>query len=363
MPHPQDPFDPDAPAGADSGIFGLDCLPGEAGVRILGVPFDATTSYRRGTAAGPGAILAASHQVDLFDPQQATWGNGSGRPWKAGFHFEEDREIAGLNREAGELGIPIIEQGGRISGNSELEAALDRVNTIGDLVNGRVEEWTAARLREGALPVLVGGDHSVPFGGIRAAAQACAPLGILHFDAHADLRPAYEGFRWSHASIMWNVLQETPQVTRLVSVGLRDIGEGEFRTIEESGGRVQTTMAHEWAEARARGADLAKLAAERVVALPDSVWLSIDIDGLDPSWCPNTGTPVPGGLTWEELLLWLGCLANSGKRVVGLDLCEVNPGPESEDEDSWDAIVGARLLYKAIGAALGTREIEGLKSQ
>ncbi len=355
MPKNSNSFDPDAPADADAGIFGLTLPPGEARVQLLGVPFDATTSYRQGTAHGPRAIFAASHQVDLFDPQQATWGDGDGRPWKAGLFYEEDQEIARWNGEAGELSEPIIACGGQITGNSELEAALERVNEIGALVNERVRAWTAAKLSDGALPVLVGGDHSIPFGGIQAAAQAAGSLGILHFDAHADLRPAYEGFRWSHASIMWNVLKEIPQVERIVSVGLRDIGEGESRAIERSEGRIQATFAHEWARARAKGQDLEQLAAKAIDALPQNVWLSIDIDGLDPSWCPNTGTPVPGGLTWDELLLWLGCLANSGKRVVGLDLSEVNPGPATlADQDSWDAIVGARLLYKAIGAALGS---------
>ena len=93
--------------------------------------------------------------------------------------------------------------------------------------------------------------------------------------------------------------------------------------------------------------------------LPQDVWISFDIDGLDPTLCPQTGTPVPGGLNWSETNLWLEELVASGRRVVGLDLNEVNPGPDWEPEhattDSWDAIVGARLLYRLIGTALATR--------
>ena len=348
-------FDPDAPAPAGSGIFGLDTQPSRAKVRILGVPFDGTTSYRRGTACGPQAILAASHQVDLFDAQQASWGRGDGKPWAAGLHYESDAQIGNWNREARQLSAPIIERGGLICGESGLETAQERVNSIGNQLNQLVHNWTRQRLDYGALPVLLGGDHSIPFGGIQAAARAHPGLGILHFDAHADLRPAYEGFQWSHASIMWNVLEKTPEVARLQSIGLRDLGEGELKTIENSQGRIRASLAHDWAMARARGQDLKKLAAAEIAELPEKVWLSIDIDGLDPSWCPNTGTPVPGGLTWDELLIWLGCLANSGRQVVGLDLCEVNPGPDpGAGQDSWDAIIGARLLYKAIGAALAS---------
>lgn len=351
-------FDPDAPSTAGSGIFGLSTNREEAGIRVLGVPFDATTSYRRGTAGGPSAVVAASHQVDLYDPQQLTWGSGDGRPWARGIHYEQDDQIAAWNLEAGQLAMPIIECGGSVSGNLELEKAKKRVDAIGKQVNERVHAWTSECLKSAALPVLLGGDHSIPLGGFQAAAEAHPGLGILHFDAHADLRPAYEGFRWSHASIMWNALDSLPGISQLHSVGLRDIGEGEAKQIEASEGRIRVCFAHRWAEARARGRDLLEFAAKEIDGLPDKIWLSLDIDGLDPSWCPNTGTPVPGGLTWEELLLWLGCLANSGKQVVGLDLCEVNPGPQKDDMDSWDAIVGARLLYKSIGAALGSVKLK-----
>ncbi len=347
MPKNPPQFDPDAPASPGAGIFGLELAPEECQVRILGVPFDATSSYRQGSAGGPSAILRASHQVDLFDVLQADWAGGDGQPWKAGIHMEVDRDIEEWNMEARrlasfthELGIRKEDQGNRI-----------RVDELGEMVNQRTRGWTLETLGSGALPVVVGGDHAAPFGAITAAAHSHRSLGILHIDAHADLRPAYQGFTWSHASIFHNVLEAAPSVERLVSVGLRDLGEGEFKTIERSGGRIRAVYDHQ----RARTANL-ELAIAEVGHLPDQVWLSIDIDGLDPALCPNTGTPVPGGLGWNETMDWLGALASSGKRVVGLDLCEVNPGKTSpESEDSWDAIVGARLLYKMIGAALASR--------
>ncbi len=348
-------FDPDAPADAAGGIFGLPTPAEEAGVRVLGVPFDATTSYRRGTAAGPAAVLAASGQVDLFDVQQRAWRGGDGRPWAHGIHFELDEEVAAWNVEAGPLAAAIIERGGRIDDEPGLLQGLERVNELGARVNERVQGWTAARLAEGALPVILGGDHSVPLGALLAAAAHHEELGLFHLDAHADLRPAYEGFRWSHASILHNTLEAAPQLQRVLSVGLRDLGEGEVAAIEASKGRIEPVYGHTWGHARAAGEDLSALARRAVAHLPERVWLTLDVDGLEPDLCPGTGTPVPGGLSWDEVLLWFEALAQAGRRVVGLDLCEVSPGADADPAvDSWDAIVGARLLYKAIGLAVAT---------
>ncbi len=356
MTQTSDDFDPDAPADAEGGLFGLSPDPAEARVHVLGVPFDATTSYRKGTARGPEAVLRASHQVDLLDLQQRGWRGGDGRPWRAGIHFELDEEVARWNAEAAAPAAAILERGGRIGDDAHLLEALQTVDALGARLNERTEAWTAERLREGRVPMILGGDHSVPFGAIRAAAAAAPGLGLLHFDAHADLRPAFEGFRWSHASIVHNLLEEAPGLDRVLSVGLRDLGEVELARIEARDGRVRAVFGHEWGAARARGEDLAALAAARIETLPGEVWISFDIDGLEPSWCPNTGTPVPGGLTWDEALLWIGALVDSGRRVVGLDLCEVSPGEGEDDgEDTWDAVVGARLLYKMIGAALASR--------
>ena len=354
-PLPSD-FDPDAPADAEGGLFGLTTSPEEAGVRVLGLPFDATTSYRRGTALGPAAVLAASHQIDLLDVQQRDWTGGDGRPWAAGVHFELDEQVATWNEEAVPLATAIIERGGRIGDDATLLRSIERVEAIGTALNDRVEAWTAARLAAGQIPALLGGDHSVPLGALVAAARAHPGLGVLHVDAHADLRPAFEGFRWSHASILHNVLAEAPGLGQVLSIGLRDLGEVELARLDASAGSVRPIFGHAWAALRARGADLVEVVAKEIARLPDEVWITFDIDGLEPAWCPNTGTPVPGGLTWDEALLWIGGVVDSGRRIVGFDLCEVGPGEAPQtDTDGWDAIVGARLLYKLIGAAVASR--------
>ena len=168
------------------------------------------------------------------------------------------------------------------------------------------------------------------------------------------------GFTWSHASIMENVLRRLDGVSRLVQVGVRDLSEDEHDAIHASRGRIRTLFDDDWATARLGGADLRTVVRKQLAYLPREVYVSCDIDGLEPALCPNTGTPVPGGLSWSEVRLWLDELVRSGRRVVGMDLVEVNPGPEaggpaSDSEDSWDAVVGARLLYRMISAALSTR--------
>ncbi len=204
-----------------------------------------------------------------------------------------------------------------------------------------------ALLDQGKMPVTLGGDHAVPFGAIRAYAERYPGLGILHLDAHADLRDAYEGFTWSHASIFHNVMTRLDGIARLVQVGVRDLGQAEQAMIDGSGGRILTFFDADIAARKESGTPFAVIADEIAAALPKDVYLSWDIDGLDPTLCPSTGTPVPGGLSWNEAIGLLRALLRAGKRIVGLDLCEVSPG-----DTEWDANVGARLLYKMIGFAL-----------
>lgn len=339
-------FDPDAAAQPGTGLFGLTDTPSTAHVHVIPVPFDATTSYRKGAARGPDAVLRASRQVDLFDLLM-------GKPYLRGIcMLDADPRIAALNEEAGVKADRIIALGGSIGADPALQRALGRVNEIGEELNAIVRRATKAAFDAGRLPAIVGGDHSAPFGAIQAASERFPGIGVLHFDAHADLREAYEGFTWSHASVMHNVHAQLSGVSVLVQIGVRDIGEREHERILASKGRIRTLFDTEWARARLEGFNLRELVKKRLEPLPEKVHVSFDVDGLEPTLCPNTGTPVPGGLSWHEAMLWLDELGRSGRQVVSLDLNEVNPGTTGPDEDSWDAIVGARLLYRLIGTAV-----------
>jgi agmatinase len=159
-----------------------------------------------------------------------------------------------------------------------------------------------------------------------------------------DLRDSYEGLEWSHASVMHNVLTKIARVSRIVQVGVRDFGEGEMDVGIEEGDRVVTFFDDQWAEEMAEGAAFSDLCRRVIEKLPERVYVSFDIDGLDPALCPGTGTPVPGGLSFHHASILLHAVRESGRRVIGFDLVEVAPG-----NGEWDANVGARVLYKLCG--------------
>jgi agmatinase len=336
------PFDPNAAAPADSGVFGLSDPPERCRVRLIPVPFEATTSYGGGTSRGPAAILEASKQVDLFDRE-------TGRPYEAGIFMEPaSREIARLNASAKKEAAKVIAAAGVVGKDPRLVRALDAVNRASEKVNDLVHAAAGALLDDGRLVGVVGGDHATPYGLIRAVSERRPGVGVLHIDAHADLRDAYEGFAWSHASIMFNVARRLPGVARIVQVGIRDFCEQEADFAAASKGRVRTHYDADLAADKFGGTTWDALCARIVKDLPREVYVSFDIDGLDPALCPHTGTPVAGGLSFQEANRLLGAVVRSGRRIVGFDLNEVAPGAD----DDWDANVGARVLYKLVGWAL-----------
>lgn len=339
-------FDPDAAAQPGTGIFGLPFERKDAGIVLVPVPFDATTSYGNGTAKGPEAIRAASMQVDLHDHQ-------FGPVYQRGIFTEpQDDEIAALSRDTRAMAEPLIAKGGA---DGDDATVLETINAAGERVNAFTYKAFKSILNEGKTPGLVGGDHSTPFGAITACAEhalsmAKTGLGILHVDAHMDLRVAFEGFKWSHASIMYNVIEQIPQVKSLVQIGIRDYGKGELEYARAHHDRVHTFFDLDWARKMEEGELYPKLIRHAIAALPEHVYVSFDIDGLDPSMCPHTGTPVPGGLSFNRACTLLECLIKARHKIVGFDLVEVAPGPNA-DEPDWDANVGARILYKLCGIA------------
>lgn len=334
-------IDPDAAATAE-GLFGLDLDPLQARVQVIPVPWEATASYGRGTRHGPAAVLRASRQVDLEDPD-------FGPVWEAGIGLLDLGD--GVQRASDRVeadALAVIESGGQ---RPDLAARVDRV---ADEVQLNVQAQAARILADGRIPAVLGGDHSTPFGLHKAICRAFPGVGFLHIDAHADLRQAFLGFRHSHASIFHNTMG-LPGAGRLVGVGWRDIGSAERARIAEDP-RIRPFFDHDIARELAGGGTWRDIAARIVEALPPVVHISVDIDGLDPTLCPSTGTPVPGGLSFRDLQVLLRLLA-SERKVVGFDLVEVNPGRwplEDHERDGIDAIVGARVLYKLAGCALSS---------
>ncbi len=331
-------FDPNALGDAAGGLFGLPFTPAEAQVVVVPVPWEVTVSYRAGTAQGPAAIREASLQVDLYDPDLS-------EAWKLGLAMEaEDDAIAQASRELRPLAAAYIgwlEEGQPAESAAQHENTPAHITAEGDKLIQWLKAKTGALLDAGKAVAVLGGDHSTPLGFLHALAERHPDgFGILQIDAHCDLRPAYEGFQYSHASIMYNAL-ELPQVKKLVQVGIRDMCQQEADLIEHSVGRVALFSQRFMSEEKFVKKSWKKVCGKIIAQLPPKVYLSFDIDGLDPKLCPGTGTPVPGGLEFEEATYLLRMIVRSGRTIIGLDLNEVAPG-----DTEWNAIVGARLLYQ-----------------
>ncbi len=338
---------PTACVGPVGGIFGLGSSAAEAPVVLLPVPWEATTSYGGGASRGPEAILRASVQVDLFDVELG------GPPAGGIAMLEADRELVAKAAEASSHAERVIEVFGRSERAEDWPASVHEdlavVNELSAWRNQQVCNLVGSWLDRGKLVGVVGGDHSVAYGAIAACAERFSGLGVLQIDAHADLRVAYQGFVDSHASVMHRV-HSLPDVAKVVSVGVRDLCREEHDTIVASKGRLVAFFDTDLAMQLDSGAAFATLAGQIADELPEQVYVSFDIDGLDPSLCPNTGTPVPGGLSFHQAMAVLRAVRASGRRIVGFDLCEVAPG----QRDEWDGNVGARVLYKLIGYAFGS---------
>ena len=329
-----DSFDPGGVGVSNGNIFGFPFDYDTADIVIFGVPWEVTVSFHGGTARGPAAVLAASPQLDFYD-----YDNPEG--WKQGIYMPPvPGWIGALNDELRSPAKEIVEATEQNPSALETDAlvqALARVNAGCE----RLNQWLAAEVGSaiagGKKVGVLGGDHSVPLGALQALARKYPSFGILHIDAHCDLRAAYQGFQFSHASIMRNVL-ELPQVTKLVQVGIRDVSAKEIAFAEATEGRV--VVYHDAGLKRSRydGTPWRELCRKIVADLPERVYISFDIDGLDPKLCPTTGTPVPGGLELEEAFYLLREVADY-REIVGFDLCEVG-------SDEWDGNVGARIVYK-----------------
>lgn len=331
-------FNPNSPADVTAQIFGLPFPYEHAEIVLLPVPWQVTVSYGTGTMLGPEAIRDASLQVDLHDPFLEN-------AWQAGIFMleipEAIRNKSIIHRQKAEKVLEHLSGFSSPDNEKEVEDLTYEINTACKEMNEWVYEETKKLLNDGKVTGLVGGDHSTPLGFIRALAEMHPEFAILQIDAHADLRNAYEGFTYSHASIMYNALQFN-QVNKLVQVGIRDYCEEEVNIIRQNPHRIKTFFDRDIKHALYRGDSWDRICNRMVSELPEKIYLSFDIDGLDPSLCPNTGTPVAGGFQTEEVLYLLEKIVLSGKKIIGFDLNEVSPG----DGSGPDANVAARLLYR-----------------
>lgn len=323
-------FDPNGPGQAGN-IFGLPFKPETSEIVLIPAPWEVTVTYGTGTSMAPQAILDASRQVDHFmkDLEQ---------PWKLGVSMLPiSNELMKDSEHLRSLIAPLVFASTEGDHESN-KVIITKVNEASENLNIYIKNTALQYLKENKIVGLVGGDHSTTLGILRALSERHERFGILQIDAHADLRKAYQGFTYSHASIMFNALK-TPAVSRLVQIGIRDCCEEEMRVIDRAHGRIKTFFDADIKASILEGKTWAAHCEDIVRELPPLVYISFDMDGLDPKLCPNTGTPVPGGFEFHEIHYLLRHLVKSGKKIIGFDLVEVGAG-------EWDANVGARILYQ-----------------
>jgi agmatinase len=332
-------FDSNIASNPKNTIFGLPFSEEDARLVILPIPWEVTVSSSSGGTSRAGEhIFNASMQVDIFDEE-------SGNAWKEGIYMRHsDRKVlmkSDYLRKEAELYINYISKGEEIEKNNFMCKSLKEINEGSGNLNKWVYDQTSSLLQSGKLVVLLGGDHSVPLGFLKAIAEKYNEFGILQIDAHCDLRKSYEDFDFSHASIMFNALRDIPQITRLVQVGIRDYSEEEYNYIRDSNQRVVTFFDRDIKEKLFEGGHWKTIVDEIVQQLPACVYVSFDIDGLDPKLCPHTGSPVNGGFEVEQIIYLIKKIIESGRRFIGFDLVEIAVG-----ESYFDANVGARILWK-----------------
>ncbi|MES2134022.1 MAG: agmatinase family protein [Bacteroidota bacterium] len=330
-------FDPNSVGDINANMFGLPFSISESETVLIPVPWEVTVSYGGGTIDGPEQIFDASFQVDLYDPIVKD-------AWKLGIAMDDInddlKEKSEIYRPVAEI---IIDRQSNGEPSAEIEEIKD-VNKVCAEMNAWVKQRTLHFLKQNKTVGLVGGDHSTPLGMMQALSEHVGEFAILQIDAHADLRVAYEGFEFSHASIMYNALKIN-NVKKLVQVGIRDYCQAELDIIHNSNGRVKTFFDRDIKQQEYQGKTWHTICQEIVAELPQNVYLSFDIDGLDPKLCPGTGTPVAGGFETDQVLYLLEQVVAAGKTFVAFDLNEVG------GEDEWNANVASRLLYRIANLA------------
>ena len=264
----------------------------KARVVILPVPYDRTASYMKGTARGPAAIVEASRFMELYDDEI------DADPYTIGIHTAPP-----------------------VSGNDDPPEVMTR----------KVEEAVARYLDKGKMPVVIGGEHSVAVGAIKAYEKRHPKLSVIQFDAHGDLRATYEGSEFSHACAMHHFAGRLPTL----QVGIRSISREERDWIREK--RLMVVPARDFVAGPER-------ALEMVDRLTDEIYLTIDVDFFDPAIMPATGTPEPGGPGWYEALGFIRAVCRK-KRLVGFDVNELRPLGDDVAPD----FLAAKLIYKIIG--------------
>lgn len=333
----------------NAGYYFRDAIPTlDAPLVLVSAPWAVTSAAGHGAAYAPDAIIDASTAVSLYDVVSDTTIDGKVATAEVDYDLQESS--LQLGGDAAKV-VAHIEDGGVLSGDYFARKVV-RINLGFRDMQRSVGKRVFRFAEKGKIVGVVGGDHSVAFGAVRAIASLHPNMGVLFIDAHSDLRPSGRIFDYSHLSVARNIVDEIAQVSKLVQVGVRDMSREEYEFAQKHP-RI-TMFSHEkLAAERFSGRSWGEVCDDVVKSLPDKVYISFDIDALSPECCPHTKRPVAGGMTFDEAVCLINHVVESGRTIVGFDLTEIVPVMES----GVDAAVGARMLVKLCAAALKSNNI------
>ena len=338
-------FDPNGAIPDNGNYFGIPLEPEEAALVLISAPWDLSLKVRNGSSFAPDAIIEASRSVDFFEPMAPD-------SWRKGIATVPiDYTIQDMShrlRSDAERIVKVHEkQGGTTFDNLVYERSLRRVNEGFQALNDNIYKQSQTWLSEGKIVGLVGGDQSTAYGHIRAVAEHHGSLGVLHIDSSCNLKSCHQGFEFSHASVMHNILRDVPQVERLVGVGVRAFSPEEWQRAEGDP-RVKLFTGQSIWSRHFEGVLWSTICNEIVESLPQNVYVSLDVNGLTVECSPHNGMVVAGGVRFPEVIYLLGKIVDSGRKIVGFDLSEVVP----DMDDKTDAAIASRLLYNICSMAL-----------
>lgn len=326
-------FNPEGTFTDESSIFGMP-KDVSANLKLLPVAWEPTASFKKGTLNGPQAIFEASKQMDLYHPYFR-------KVYEGGVCWDTDllEQTLKLNAESSPVASKVIKQ--IETGQTTEQNDIDFVNNQSKKLNELIYQ---ASNNSSQVVGLIGGDHSTPFGLIKSLSEKYnGNFSIVHIDAHFDFRSAYQGFEFSHASIMHNVKTKLKKSPNIFQLGIRDFCESEYKFALK---KSTFLLDQEMHSKLLNGKTYHDCLDELFKNLNENIYISFDIDGLSPEFCPNTGTPVPGGITYNQATYLIQYLHKKGHKLIGFDLVEVSPGKSTKYGEGLDEIIAARILYE-----------------
>jgi agmatinase len=341
-------FDPEG-TRLPSKLFGLPFTTETAEIVVIPVPWDVTSSVKSGTSMGPSAVLSASLQVELFmDRIEDAWQMGIAMlPIDQGWH-DKNNEARLFTDE-----YFYFLRGGEVRlSEKEIGIIIKNINALSENINDWVFQKSDELIKSGQIPVVLGGDHSAPFGLMKAIGKKHESFGVLQIGSRANLVSDYQKFIYSHASIMYNLLK-LEQVTKLVQLGISDYGPEESK-IMNNDDRITTYFDYQLSRESFEGVTWNQQTDRIIETLPEKIYISLDINSLALQFSSSTDTP--SWLTYHHLIYLFDKLAEAGKQIVGFDICEV-----SGHQGRWHAIIGARMLYYLSNITGATNKLLSLK--